>query len=261
MKKLLHIPFATLTVSALLIPPLWADHDEIPFDEANLFFELNNTDGDLGIHAEIDGEPWKRLRIRNRNEKVLLDVIALRQLRSQGMTELNFESAEPTFDELSPEDFFKRFPEGEYEIEGRTLELEVLESEVDLSHVMPAPPSGIDISGVTSVWDDGCPEDEDDLPEVESPVVISWEAVTTSHPDLGKMGDVSIEQYELVLETETEDEQEIIFSVELPPNVTEMEIPEGFIELGEEFKFEILVRDENKNRTAMESCFVVDNDD
>ena len=34
-----------------------ADGDEIPFDEASLFFELNNTDGDLGIHALIDGEP------------------------------------------------------------------------------------------------------------------------------------------------------------------------------------------------------------
>ncbi|UCD82196.1 MAG: hypothetical protein JSW26_12455, partial [Desulfobacterales bacterium] len=32
--------------------------DEISFDEAKLFFELNNTDGDLGIHALIDGEAW-----------------------------------------------------------------------------------------------------------------------------------------------------------------------------------------------------------
>ena len=27
------------------------------FEEAELFFELNNTDGDLGIHAVIDGAP------------------------------------------------------------------------------------------------------------------------------------------------------------------------------------------------------------
>lgn len=30
------------------------DDEEIPFDEAEIFFELNNTDGDLGIHALID---------------------------------------------------------------------------------------------------------------------------------------------------------------------------------------------------------------
>lgn len=261
MKKILHIPLAMMTASAMLISPALANSDEIPFDDAYLFFELNNTDGDLGIHAEIDGEAWKNLRIKDKNENVILELQARRRLRRQGLTELNFESAEPTFDELSPEDFFKRFPEGEYEIKARTLEGEKLKGEVDLSHVMPAPPGGIDVSGVTSVWDDGCPEDEAEIPEVETPVVISWEAVTTSHPDLGKMGDVTIEQYELVLETETEDEQEIIFSVELTPDVTEMEIPDGFIELGEEFKFEILVRDENKNRTAMESCFVVDNDE
>ena len=32
-------------------PVGWADDDEIPFDEAEIFFELNNTDGDLGIHT------------------------------------------------------------------------------------------------------------------------------------------------------------------------------------------------------------------
>ena len=47
------------------MPAAWADDDgdEIPFDEAIVFFELNNTDGDLGIHSLIDGEPWKRLEL------------------------------------------------------------------------------------------------------------------------------------------------------------------------------------------------------
>jgi len=36
---------------------------EIPFKIATVYFELNNTDGDLGIHALIDGEPWKKLQI------------------------------------------------------------------------------------------------------------------------------------------------------------------------------------------------------
>ena len=45
------------------------DDEEIPFDEAEIFFELNNTDGDLGIHALIDGEPWKRLEIEDPNER------------------------------------------------------------------------------------------------------------------------------------------------------------------------------------------------
>ncbi|GBF29687.1 hypothetical protein MnTg03_01263 [bacterium MnTg03] len=37
------------------------DDDEIPFEEGWLFFELSDTDGDLGIHAKIDGDDWKKL--------------------------------------------------------------------------------------------------------------------------------------------------------------------------------------------------------
>ena len=35
--------------------------DHLSLDEHELFFELNDTDGDLGIHASIDGgpPPWR----------------------------------------------------------------------------------------------------------------------------------------------------------------------------------------------------------
>ena len=127
------LPMALIVALALLLgaAPLtaWAQQgdeedddmgDEIPFDEAELFFELNNTDGDLGIHASIDGEPWKRLSIEDPNGRRILKIGASGRLRSQGLTQLFFESAEPVFAELSPATFFARFPEGIYEIEGRT---------------------------------------------------------------------------------------------------------------------------------------------
>jgi hypothetical protein len=31
--------------------------EEVPFSVARLFFQLNDTDGDLGIHMVIDGDP------------------------------------------------------------------------------------------------------------------------------------------------------------------------------------------------------------
>ena len=31
------------------------------FSQGELFFELNDTDGDLGIHSSIDGGPWTDL--------------------------------------------------------------------------------------------------------------------------------------------------------------------------------------------------------
>ena len=44
---------------------------------------------------------------------------------------------------LIREIFFERFPEGIYEIEGKALDGEELESETEVTHIMPAPPCTI----------------------------------------------------------------------------------------------------------------------
>lgn len=131
---------------ALAITPAATMADE-PFSVANIFFELNNTDGDLGIHALIDGDPWKRLKIEDTNERDMLNIHLRGHLRRQGLTELFFESAEPPFEigeadevTLAPEEFFARFPEGE-EVSGITLGGDELESTEIITHLMPAPPS------------------------------------------------------------------------------------------------------------------------
>jgi hypothetical protein len=177
---------AAAFILAIAAPELWANDDdggeEIPFDEANIFFELNDTDGDLGIHALIDGEPWKRLEIEGPRERELLDIRVKGRLRRQGLTEIFFESAEPSFDELRPKRFFRRFPEGNYEIEGVTLEGDELESTAILTHLLPAPPENIMVSGIPAAED--C--DEDPLPLVSGPVIISWDPVTDSHPEIGR---------------------------------------------------------------------------
>ena len=267
-----HKYLSTLTllsaVAAFTISPTYADDDddEIPFDVAHLFFELNNTDGDLGIHALIDGGPWKRLRIEDPNERKMLAVNVRGRLKRQGLTEFFFESAEPTFDELSPDDFFARFPEGTYEIEGRTLDHQELESETEVTHVMPAPPQTL-VNGqpMGLQCDDELPGY--DAPEVTPPVTISWAEVTMSHPDplgggAGVQPPVAVEinNYEVVVEYEDENEFESILGVVLPPSETSMTVPEeliGLAEPGDAFKFEVLAREESYNQTATESCFVL----
>ena len=79
-------------------------------------------DGDLGIHSIVDGEPWDRLIYEDINGRTLIDVKLKGEIAEQGLTEFFFESAEPTFDELDPSDFFARFPDGIYDVEGRTIE-------------------------------------------------------------------------------------------------------------------------------------------
>jgi len=253
MKKLPYISTAATVLLLTTASPasLANDEEEIPFSVANVFFELNNTDGDLGIHALIDGEPWKKLKIEDTRERKMLNIRLTGRLKKQGLTELFFESAEPTFDELAPEEFFKRFPEGEYEVEGVTLEGIEMESTSVVTHLMPAPPN-ISVSGVP-VPDD-C--DEDPGPAVTGPYTVSWDPVSTSHPDLGRRDEsIDVVKYELVVEREEPDP--LKFSIDLPPSVTSLQLPTGLASPGEEFKVEVLVREASGNQTATESCFQI----
>jgi hypothetical protein len=228
-----------------------ADEEEDTFEEADIFFELNDTDEDLGIHALIDGDAWKNLQIFDPEERKMLKIKVKGRLKRQGLTEIAFESDEPEFTELPPEEFFERFPEGEYGIEGVTLEGDVLESTAEVTHVMPAHPDTVMISGVEAV--EGC---EGDLPLVSEPVVISWDPVTESHPEVGVWGVIEVVQYQIVLERE--EPELLVYSVDLPPDVTEVSVPEEFTALGDEFKLEIIVKEESGNKTAVEGCFEID---
>ena len=54
-----------------------------------------------------------------------------------------FESAEPHLRRTGARRLLSSVSGGEYEIEGITLEGDELESEVELTHVMPAPPESL----------------------------------------------------------------------------------------------------------------------
>lgn len=51
--------------------------------------------------------------------------------------------------------------------------------------------------------------------------------------------------------------QGVKLSLDLPPNVTDFEVPTGVAQLGDHFKFEIIARTTQGNNTAIESCFIV----
>ncbi len=228
------------------------DEPTIPWDEAEVFFELNDTDGDLGIHAKIDGDEWRTLEIEDLIERSMLNIRVSGRLRRQGLTEIFFESAEPQFDELAPETFFARFPAGMYEVSGLTLDGEELESITELTHAVPAPPQ-TQVNGVGQVED--C--DEDKITVVSAPVTISWEPVTTSHPDLGGADVVPIDvvSYEVVVEI---DDTPFKSATLLPASASSFTVPAEIVALGSEIKYEVLVRESSYNQTAVESCFCVD---
>ena len=258
-KLVRHISLAIGT-SAMLVSAqsaLGQEGGELPFSEAQLYFELNHTDGDLGFHGLIDGDAWKSLEIEAPDESVLLNVWVRNSLRKQGMTEIFFESDEPSFDELSPAQFFNRFPAGIYEVEGVTLEDEELEAEIRVSHVMPGPPGGIKVNGKNSAAN--C---DATLPVVSAPVTLDWNAVTKSHPTVGRPNvNVTVLTYEVVGEIEREGQtpEVLVFSATLPRTVTAFKFPETFTALADgEMKFEIVTKLTNGNQTAVESCFEIE---
>ena len=259
----LLVPAVALIMGASALQ-VWAQGE---FDDADVYAELNDTDNDLGFHALIDGEGWKYLEIEDPTERKMLNLIVRGRLRRQGLTELFFESAEPPFDELTPAQFFHRFPAGMYEIEAKTLDGMELENEDLFRHVMPAAPGGIMVNDAGPINHKTVDCEEGPIPEVEleegEDIIISWDQVDSSHPTVGIEGEIEVERYQGVLEFETPDEIELTYTVDLPDGVTEMTIPYSFIALGlvdgeGEFKFEILVKEAlGGNQTAAESCFAV----
>lgn len=260
--RLASAALAASLASGYSLAYAWGDHDEeeetIPFEVATIYFELNNTDGDLGIHSLIDGDPWKTLEIETPNERENLQIRLRNRLRRQGLTELFFESAEPPFESdedeptLTPEQFFRRFPEGIYEVSGRTLEGEELESAVAVTHLMPAPP--VIVVGGLPVSED-C--DEDPGPMVSAPFDITWDAVTQSHPEIGRTGEpIDLVRYELIVERPDDPEIPFKMTVELGPDVTSFPFPAGLAS-SEPMKVEVLAREASGNQTATESCFQV----
>lgn len=243
-----------LGLGMAVVPPLGLAALTIEFEEAELFAELNDTDGDLGIHSSIDGEAWERLSIIDTKKRKVLDIFAFGRFRKQGLTQLFFESAEPDFGELSPEEFFARMPEGEYTITGTTLDGQKMKSTAEFTHVMPAPADNVKVNGVD------VPENCDvmPLPAVSPPVTVTWDEVTTSHPTIGEFdpGIVIVNQQIVVERAEPE---ELVLSVDLPPGVTSLDIPQDFTnqDSGDGFKLEILIREEGGNQTAIETCFAL----
>ncbi|MFT5221374.1 MAG: hypothetical protein ACI9LO_000312 [Planctomycetota bacterium] len=95
------------------------------------------------------------------------------------------------------------------------------------------------------------------VPSVSSPITLSWDAVTASHAELGRSGDIEVRYYEVVVEIDDTDFKSTSI---IPGNITEWTLPADFTGLAAEgeYKFEILVSAKNGNKTATEGCFEVE---
>jgi hypothetical protein len=217
-------------------PGLWAEEEKakapIPFDEARLIIEFNATDEDIGVQLFLDGEAWKSLKLFAPRGRKILDVFTKGSLGALGLTEFFLESEEPTLDELSLEEFFALFPEGNYTFIGETVEGEKIAGTARFTHTVP------------------------DAPELIAPAegavvnpantVIRWEAVDDPPGS-------EIVAYEVIVERE---DPFRMFSVHVPATATSVTVPAEFLEPDTEYDFEVLAIEAGGNQTISESSFV-----
>ena len=222
---LLALPVIVLLTGATSPPDrvARAEAEEEPFDEARIFFEFNATDNDLGVQVKLDGDAWKRLRIFGPGDRRILNLSVDGRLGMLGLTELFFESDEP-----SPQEVLNLLKEGEYDFEGLTVDGEVLEGESELSHDLPPAPNII----VPSVAGE-------ELDRLDA--VIEWGAIS------------GIASWEIIVENEDAGAE---MTIPLSAGATSLHIPEEFHDPHTEYKVEVLAIGTNGNKTISERVFV-----
>lgn len=229
--------------------------DEQPWGATSIIIET--TDNDIELQVFVDGFLWKSLQVFNPDERRIFNLKAQRNIQRQGgLSELFFASEpthyledEPEFDGTI-EEFLSRFPEGEYEFEGHTVDGIQLEGEATLTHVLPALPE------ITApVSDDGEPPtiDPNDL-------LIEWEPVTTRF--VGD-GPVDIFEYQVILDQVDPprdapwvDGKTRRALINLPPSVTSLKVPPEFLLPNTSYEFEILAIEVSGNATISAGAFV-----
>jgi hypothetical protein len=231
------LPVFLVAVVALVftMPGTASAWDTVELDDAEVFIEWNSTDDDYGIQFFWDGEPWRRMRVRNTRGKKVLDVRTRKNVRQQGLTEGFFESAEPTTDELSMDEFLDRFPEGEYTFRGTSIERDRLVGETEFTHTLPAPPENLS------------PAEGDTVSRLG--FLVSFDPVTEDME--GEPLDP--EYYEVVVEKEDDEPILQVFSVILPPTQTSVDVPAQFLEPDTEYKLEVIAVEESGNKTITET--------
>jgi hypothetical protein len=193
----------------------------IEFADLAMFLEFNATDNDLGVQVFLDAEDWKRVRALDPEHQPILDIVTGAEFRELGLTELRFESAEP-----SPQEVLGLFPPGDYVFSGITLDGDKLEGIATLSHDLPPAPTII------------TPEED----EVVDPsnAVIRWGPVP------------GVVLFEIIVSNE---ESGATLDIELPPSVTSLRVPKVFFEPEAEHKVEVLAISASGNKTISETVF------
>jgi hypothetical protein len=215
---------------------------------AKLIIEYNSTDDDLGVHGAFDDHGWSELCVFDPSGRPILVTDPRSQLDDLTMAGIFFESREPPVDEFSMADLAAAFPEGRYEVRGRSFDGTTLRGRALFSHDVPAPPT------ITA------PEIADDPEQIGSPasraeLEVGWDPVsetTTGEP-------VTITGYEVIITKEVDDDphgfSRPTYDVHVPPTQNALSVPTEFLEPDTTYELEVLALERSGNQTISVGFF------
>jgi hypothetical protein len=236
------VPFlAGLLVAALVATGSAAD---VPLKDAKLNIEHNATDKDTGFQGFIDSEGWQRLDVRGPAGEVLA-FEGRGALADLGLTELFFESVEPTNKDVPVKAMLAKLPEGHYTISGPSMENGRSAGQTSgaawLTHDIPRGPTLVSPAEGARVPVRG--------------VVARWRPV--SKTITGKP--VRIIAYQLIIEKDVEPHRHMIgklgLSMYLPRSVTHIDVPDGFLQRRSAYNWEVLAIERSGNQTLSSGSF------
>ena len=199
---------------------------------AEIYIEINETDGDAGIHIFLDGEGFDDMQVFGPGNKELIHVSTNGPVPQQGITELFFESAEPSFEEQSLEELLALFPQGIYRFRGRTTDGKPLTRNTRFTHRLPGAP--VQVFPI-----DGQTVDPDNA-------VLDWQPVPNP-PGSRIVG------YEVIVSCDDEE----VSTAKVGRGVTSITVPPEVFSQGDDCKWEVLAKERSGNQTISEAEFAV----
>lgn len=214
-----------LAMGCVLLAPVSAHQNELHFKELSFRFEVNHTDGDgeVVLTAKAsEGLRW--FKVFAPDGEIIIFIHSNDERRGTGpigLAQFNIESGEPSIDGVKA-----AYPEGAYQVLGRTISGHQLAGEVMLSHKL------LPVANFT-------PQGEKDVDPNNA--VVKWQPVA---------GAVS---YEVEIEN---DDLEVNVTSRLPGSATRFNIPRGFLLPGTEYDVGVTTVSKDGNLSVAESSFV-----
>jgi hypothetical protein len=227
--KLMQVLLAGLAALALAAP-VWAAPAR--FEASRIFIEYNQTDNDLGFHVFLDAEDWKSVQIVNPAGVTIFEATGRGSYGKpdRGLSEMLFEGAEPSLDDVDLEDLLALFPEGKYKFIGMTADGVQLTGSSTFSHAVPDGPV---VSSEVS----------------HDAIVIRWQPVTAPPPGFPNRK-IEITGYQVIVDP---------FEVTLPASARQVTLPREFADslARGSHGFEVLAIDASGNQTITTDSFEI----